>query len=140
MQNSALQGAMVDKRPITIPRQAGFYVRQAREERGLTRDQLAQHAGVSKRMLASLELGDSAGVQLDKLLSVLSALGLGLYVGEASGKKAASKQRRSSAADPAKTDPKNQSYNDLIRALLSADGYEDGILPPIVGGEVNLNE
>ena len=91
-------------------------------------------------MLASLELGDSAGVQLDKLLSVLSALGLGLYVGEASGNKAASKQKRSNAADPARTDPKNQSYNDLIRVLLSADGYEDGILPPIVGGEVNLDE
>ena len=63
--------------PLDIPRQAGIYVRSAREERGLTRDQLAQRAGVSKRMLASLELGDSAGVRLDKLMAVLGALGLG---------------------------------------------------------------
>lgn len=66
--------------PIDIPRQAGAHVRQTREEQGLTRAQLAQRAGVSERLLASLELGDAPGIRLDKLLSILHALGLSLVV------------------------------------------------------------
>lgn len=64
--------------PITTPRQAGIYVRQARESRGITRAALAKKAGVSERLLASLELGDATGIRLDKLLAVFGALGLAL--------------------------------------------------------------
>ena len=63
---------------IDAPRQAGIYVRRARERRGLTRAQLAQSAGVSERSLASLELGDATGMRLDKLIAIISALGLKL--------------------------------------------------------------
>ena len=63
---------------ITTPRQAGQYVRKAREAQGLTRAQLANAAGVSERLIASLELGDATGVRLDKLLSILGALGIAL--------------------------------------------------------------
>ena len=65
--------------PITTPRQAGIYVRQAREAQGLTRAALAKTASVSERLLASLELGDATGIRLDKLLSVFNALGIGLF-------------------------------------------------------------
>ncbi len=44
----------MDTLPITTPRQAGIYVRQARETQGLTRATLAKKAGVSARLLASL--------------------------------------------------------------------------------------
>lgn len=64
--------------PITTPRQAGIYVRQAREAQGLTRATLAKKAGVSERLLASLELGDATGIRLDKLLTIFNALGLAL--------------------------------------------------------------
>lgn len=64
--------------PITTPRQAGIYVRQAREAQGLTRAALANKAGVSERLLASLELGDATGIRLDKLLAIFDALGLAL--------------------------------------------------------------
>ena len=64
--------------PITTPRQAGIYVRQARESQGITRAALAKKAGVSERLLASLELGDAMGIRLDKLLAVFGALGLAL--------------------------------------------------------------
>lgn len=64
--------------PITTPRQAGIYVRQARESQGITRAALAKKAGVSERLLASLELGDAVGIRLDKLLAVFGALGLAL--------------------------------------------------------------
>lgn len=49
----------MDTLPITTPRQAGIYVRQAREAQGITRAALAKKAGVSERLLASLELGDA---------------------------------------------------------------------------------
>lgn len=64
--------------PITTPRQAGIYVRQAREAQGLTRAALAKTASVSERLLASLELGDATGIRLDKLLAIFNALGLAL--------------------------------------------------------------
>lgn len=68
----------MDTLPITTPRQAGIYVRQARETQGLTRAVLAKKAGVSERLLASLELGDATGIRLDKLLAIFNALGLAL--------------------------------------------------------------
>ena len=68
----------VDTVPISAPRQAGIYVRRSREAQGLTRAQLAEAAGVSERLLASLELGDATGIRLDKLLAVFGALGLSL--------------------------------------------------------------
>lgn len=63
---------------ISTPRQAGQYVRKIREASGYTRAQLSKSAGVSERLLASLELGDATGIRLDKLLSVLNALGIEL--------------------------------------------------------------
>lgn len=66
----------MDTLPITTPRQAGIYVRQARETQGLTRAALAKKADVSERLLASLELGDATGIRLDKLLTIFNALGL----------------------------------------------------------------
>lgn len=68
----------MDTLPITTPRQAGIYVRQAREAQGLTRAALAKKAGVSERLLASLELGDATGIRLDKLLVIFDTLGLAL--------------------------------------------------------------
>lgn len=68
----------MDTLPITTPRQAGIYVRQAREAQGITRAALAKKAGVSERLLASLELGDATGIRLDKLLAIFNALGLEL--------------------------------------------------------------
>lgn len=69
---------VVSEQPIEVSRQAGAYVRRAREHQGLTRRRLAQMAGVSERLLASLELGDATGIRLDKLLMVFEALGLAL--------------------------------------------------------------
>ncbi len=78
MQKSARLEIAMDTLPITTPRQVGIYVRQAREAQGLTRAALAKTAGVSERLLASLELGDATGIRLDKLLVIFDALGLAL--------------------------------------------------------------
>ena len=68
---------------VTIPRQAGGVIRKARQEKSLTQEELAERAGVSTRLISSIELGDNPGIQLNKLISILCALDLSLYIGNA---------------------------------------------------------
>lgn len=99
---------------IEIPRQAGLHVRRKREEQGLTRAQLAQMAGVSERLLASLELGDATGIRLDKLLAVLKALGLSLAVqdmGPAAGRSAPSRAESSTVQEAKQRQAPAQAQN-----------------------------
>ena len=49
----------------------GYAIKDRRAELGMTQAQLAEAAGMSKRCLWSLELGQNPGVQLDKLTAVL---------------------------------------------------------------------
>lgn len=58
----------------------GYAIKDARSKLNLTQAQLAEAAGVSKRCLWSLELGQNSGVQLDKLLAVFKALNLDLQI------------------------------------------------------------
>ena len=114
--------------PLDIPRQAGIYVRSAREEQGLTRDQLAQRAGVSKRMLASLELGDSAGVRLDKLMAVLGALGLGLSLRQIGETKTVASRPAKTDERPVRVSSESSSafvppYDELLADFLANGGY-----------------
>ena len=58
----------------------GYAIKGRRAKLGLTQAQLAEAAGISKRCLWSLELGQNPGVQLDKLTAVLGTLGLDLAI------------------------------------------------------------
>src|SRR5438034_9946179 len=60
-----------------ISRAIGGRVRQGRNNRGWTLDQLAQRSGVSRRMLVSIEQG-SANPSIATLLLISDALGIGL--------------------------------------------------------------
>lgn len=60
-------------------RQLAATVRQRRKELRLTQDDLADLSGTSPRFIRELEAG-KAGVRLDKLLDVLTALGLLLEI------------------------------------------------------------
>ena len=91
-------------KPVSIPRQVGLYARREREAQGLTRKQLAKAAGVSERLLASLELGDAPGIRLDKLLAVYDALGLELFtIGEHIREERPWEHNESSAASATRT-------------------------------------
>ena len=74
-------------RRILIPRMMSYPVRERREELGLTQDELANRAGVSRQFILRLEAGRAPGVSVDKLMRVLDQLDLALYVGngEAAG-------------------------------------------------------
>ena len=58
----------------------GYAIKDRRAQLGLTQAQVADAAGVSKRCLWSLELGQNPGVQLDKLTAVLKVLELDLTI------------------------------------------------------------
>jgi transcriptional regulator with XRE-family HTH domain len=61
----------------SITRAIGGRVRQGRDSRGWTLDQLAERSGVSRRMLVSIEQG-SANPSIATLLRISDALGIGL--------------------------------------------------------------
>lgn len=69
----------------TFVRDMGRLVRTRRQHLGMTQQALACATGTSERYIVSLELGESAGARLDKLLRVLDALGLTLNVSELDG-------------------------------------------------------
>ena len=89
----------MDTLPITTPRQAGIYVRQAREAQELTRAALAKKAGVSERLLASLELGDATGIRLDMLWAIFNALRFVLFVQRDNDSITSSAERPTTVAD-----------------------------------------
>ena len=60
-----------------VARAIGDRVRQGRNGRGWTLDQLAERSGVSRRMLVSIEQG-SANPSIATLLLISDALGIGL--------------------------------------------------------------
>ncbi len=61
----------------SVARAIGDRVRQGRNGRGWTLDQLAERSGVSRRMLVSIEQG-SANPSIATLLLISDALGIGL--------------------------------------------------------------
>jgi len=65
---------------ITTPRQLGAAIRQARRDAGLTQQELAVRARVSRRWLGMVESGKAPRAELGLVLSVLSTLGVGLNV------------------------------------------------------------
>lgn len=69
--------ALMDKSTSTLAAAIGSRVRQERQSRGLTLDQLAEAAGVSRRMLVNVEQG-AANPSVGTLLRISDALGIGL--------------------------------------------------------------
>lgn len=67
--------------PVTL----GLIIRDARESHRLTQQELADKAQVSRRWLSNVENGKS-GVELHKVIQLLDALDLTLYVDYSSRK------------------------------------------------------
>jgi len=64
---------------ISRPEDVGLLVRDYRRGKGLSQNELASRAGVSRRWLANLETGKST-VEIGLVLKTLEALGLVLDV------------------------------------------------------------
>lgn len=112
-------------------RDVGALVRSARRDRGLTQAELASLVGVGREWVVRLEKG-SPRVEAQKVLDVLSALGLVLDVSpsnqaprrppaqRASGKKA-STARKSATAKKSANSPSREKQ-DPFDALFSQQG------------------
>ena len=61
-------------------RDLGAQIRNRRKEVGLTADEVAASAGVSRRLLLELELGKRAKVGFSNVLSILEILGMRIRV------------------------------------------------------------
>ncbi len=66
----------------TFCREVGRRVRCERRAMGLTQRELARRAKVSERLVRSLENGEARSVSLDRMISVLSQLGIGLQLAD----------------------------------------------------------
>ena len=86
--------------------EVGYAIKERRVQLGMTQAQLAQAAGISKRCLWSLELGQNSGVQLNKLTAVFDALGLNLKITSANDK-----PRNASSAKDASTSKNTKNNN-----------------------------
>lgn len=69
--------ALVDNNASELSAAIGAKVRAERQSRGWTLDQLAEHSGVSRRMLVNVEQG-TANPSVTTLLRLSDALGIGL--------------------------------------------------------------
>lgn len=67
----------MDSKPLTSARTAGELVRDRRRQRGLTQQQLAEKAGVSRKFVSEFEAGHDRA-ELGKAMRVMEAAGLGL--------------------------------------------------------------
>lgn len=96
-----------------VSRWIGQEIRTRRTTLGLTQSQLAKASGVSERLLRSLEQGEAPGIGLDRLASVLAALGLELALSDGS---------RASLPDP-----RDDEYSQLLRSVVSSwsEGLSD---------------
>lgn len=65
-------------KPTSLTRKIGTKVREKRTAKGITQKQLAAQCGVSERLIRSLEMGTAYGIGLEKLIDIISSLGLDL--------------------------------------------------------------
>lgn len=87
------------------------HVQERRRSLGFTQKQLASMAGVSERLVRSIESGQAQGISLDKLESVLSTLGFGLAL-------TGTDESNSATAKP--LDPREDEYEMLLQSVVNA--------------------
>lgn len=67
------------KTKLQTSAEIGTLIRQARKQQGISQTVLAGLSSVGTRFISDLENGKGT-IQIQKLLNVLNALGLGLYI------------------------------------------------------------
>ena len=56
----------------------GNQIRERRQRLGLSQDELARRANISRRQLSALERGHAPGISLNRLLTIFHVLGITL--------------------------------------------------------------
>ncbi len=66
------------KKKLRTTAEIGKLVRETRKKQGISQEQLAGVAGTGTRLISDLENGKGT-LQVDKMIKVVEALGLGIY-------------------------------------------------------------
>lgn len=69
----------MDKIKLKTTTEIGSIIKKERKAQAISQEELAGLAGTGVRFISDLENGKQT-IQLDKLLKVIEALGLGLYI------------------------------------------------------------
>jgi y4mF family transcriptional regulator len=72
-------GGHMTKDKLHSVQEIGALIRETRKKQGISQEQLAGVAATGTRFISDVENGKGT-IQVQKLLRVLSALGLGLYI------------------------------------------------------------
>lgn len=104
---------------IQRARQIGMVVRDERTQQGMTQQQLADVAGVSRGFVARLEKGAATAIYPEKLLDVLHALGLSLLL------KRPESEQQASTSIPKEKDPHLARFAEEARAAYRNIGLID---------------
>ncbi|GAA1705994.1 hypothetical protein GCM10009745_62300 [Kribbella yunnanensis] len=100
---------------IRSARNLGAAVRDARRRQGLTQQELARRAGVSREWLVRLEKGH-ARLELQLVLNTLAAVGLVLEVSD---------------DDPAAADPTTAAWTEVFSTLAEGPAGPSGFPPAV---------
>ncbi|WP_288219987.1 helix-turn-helix domain-containing protein [uncultured Adlercreutzia sp.] len=107
---------------IRTARQIGQTIREKRLQQGLTQQELADASHVSRSLIVRLEKGTATALYPEKLIDVLSALGLHLVLVDAQDKNSAPPQFDCPAPDAADNAASEQRIQEALADLvLSTD-------------------
>ncbi|MFF1831846.1 helix-turn-helix domain-containing protein [Paenarthrobacter sp. NPDC058040] len=115
----SMEGRTMMAHDLTSPMDVARAIRMQRTSLGLTQQQTADAAGVSRKLVADIEAGHPRA-ELAKLLQILLALGLSLTARSAETENAARLQLR--GADD--LNPRTRDYEAIFGYLLKKQDYE----------------
>lgn len=98
--------------PVTRIDQLAASVKQARTERGITQEELAERLGVSRPWISQFERGQTPNAGIDRILAILSTLGLTLTISSA-----APASETTAATGPTSPSPDTPTWDSFASSL-----------------------
>lgn len=119
---------------IEASRQIGAVVRNERTRQGLTQQQLAESADVSRALISRLEKGTATALYPEKLLAILGAIGLSLFIDESPANEPPS--------DKATRSPLSHTLSDAVNAVMKErnDALSSSALTDATRAALSLGE
>lgn len=118
---------------IETARQIGAAVRKERKRQGLTQQQLANVADVSRALISRLEKGAATALYPEKLLAVLDAVGLSLFIGDSQTDSFTSDRAQQTTSSRAAEDA-DRITPELRKSLEFADELQKKVQPNMLTG------
>lgn len=115
--------------PITTSRQIGHALREKRRALGMTQQELADAASVSRSLVMRLEKGSATALYPEKLFGILDALGLQLVLTDGASQASPAQATCNGEAGSSTADDRAR-RTDLVRTTLSRFTLDEKLLEP----------